>query len=69
MFYQTTHTQYTLKFLKKIVIAVKTVGDIVQRSMEATAYSRILHQYGSSLTEEQRNQIRKNLQEIMNKNN
>lgn len=65
MMYQVTNSIPNV--LSKIIGVISSIFDIIQKSMEASAYSRILTQHGHQLTEEQRERIRQSLIEIMNK--
>lgn len=67
MIYQDTRTQFNSKFLNTITKFIVSVFNSTQRSIEITAYRRILNQHGHILTEEQRNQVRKNIVELQNK--
>ena len=64
MIYQVTHTQFNTKFLGPIAKFITSAFNSMQKSIEIVAYRRILNQYGHVLTEEQRNQVRKNIVEL-----
>ena len=71
MIYIATHVETAsnnlLNAVRTVSSKVKYCLGRIQKSMEASAYSRILSEHGDKLTQEQRDQIRQNLVDLMKK--
>jgi len=71
MNYILTHSESVsntaLNILRSVSSKLKSFALAFQKSMEASAYSRILSEHGDKLTQEQREQVRQNLIALMKK--
>jgi hypothetical protein len=69
MIYQTTHKEnLLLSTVNYVLRKLKILGQNFQRSMEISAYNRILIQYSTYLTKDQIANIEKNIKNLEENN-